>query len=114
MTLTFKTIVSIALITFLNSCGTSKSTDNTSSSQGDVTEMKNKGYSEGTLTTNKDSGCPVILNVSEIKDNLDPINLSDFMKGELPQKVWVKYSSMRMANRCDNARPVSITEMVTR
>lgn len=112
MTVTYKTLASIVLVTFLNSCSASKGAKTTSSSQISATEMKNKGYSEGTLITNKSDGCPVILNVSEIKDNLDPINISDFLKGELPQKVWVKYSSLRMSNRCGNARPVSITEIV--
>ncbi|PKV48490.1 hypothetical protein ATE84_0489 [Aquimarina sp. MAR_2010_214] len=94
-------------------------TKNTSDSKSDTQliaskEMIDKGFSKGTIVSSKSVGCPYILNVEEYKDNLDPINLGEFFKAEVPQYVWVKFSSLRMASRCDNARPVSITEITTR
>ncbi|WP_109098671.1 hypothetical protein [Aquimarina sp. AU58] len=77
-------------------------------------EMIEKGFSKGTIVSSKSEGCPYILNVEEYKDNLDPINLGDFYKTEVPKQVWVKFSNLRMASRCNNARPVSITEINTR
>ncbi len=74
-------------------------------------EMIEKGFSKGTIRVSKSEGCPYILNVSEYKDNLDPINLREFLKTEVPEKVWVKFASLRMPNRCDEARPVSILKM---
>ncbi|MEB3347505.1 hypothetical protein U6A24_18665 [Aquimarina gracilis] len=73
-------------------------------------EMKEKGFSKGTLTSSKSKDCPYILTIEEYKDKLDPINLGDFFKGDdMPAQVWVKFSNLRMASRCNDARPVSIT-----
>jgi hypothetical protein len=77
-------------------------------------EMIEKGFSKGTIVSSKSEGCPYILNVEEYKDNLDPINLSEFYKAEIPQHVWVKFGSLRMPSRCTDARPVSITEIKMR
>ncbi|WP_106791018.1 hypothetical protein [Aquimarina sp. Aq78] len=89
---------------------------NTSDSKSDTQlitskEMVEKGFSKGIIVSSKSAGCPYILNVEEYKDNLDPINLSEFFKAEVPKHVWVKFGSLRMASRCNNARPVSITEI---
>lgn len=115
-------IVSLLLLFSLHNCGPTKGpNDNNSTaatsinSKNDVSkQMKEKGFSKGTIAANKSEGCPYILNVEEYKDNLDPINLNAFFKTEVPKQVWVKFSSLRMPNRCDNARPVSITEIHTR
>ncbi|MBG6133389.1 hypothetical protein IWQ47_004799 [Aquimarina sp. EL_43] len=77
-------------------------------------EMIEKGFSKGTIVSSKSEGCPYILNVEEYKDNLDPINLEEFFKTKVPQYVWVKFGSLRMASRCTDARPVSITEIKMR
>ncbi len=78
-------------------------------------EMLEKGFNKGTIVTTKSSGaCSYILTIEKYKDKLDPINLTDFFKGDVPQKVWVKFGSLRMPNRCADARPVSITEIKDR
>ncbi len=75
-------------------------------------EMIDQGFKKGTITSNKTEKCPYILNIEEYKDNLDPINLDKFFKDtEIPSQVWVKFSSLRMPSRCNDARPVSITEI---
>lgn len=77
-------------------------------------EMKEKGFSKGTLMINKSEGCPYILTIDSYKDNLDPINLNDFYKTEIPKEVWVKFSNLRRPSRCKMARPVSILEIEKR
>ncbi|AXT62102.1 hypothetical protein D1816_17635 [Aquimarina sp. AD10] len=91
----------------------SKDTSNaqTEAQQTTDKQMKDKGFSKGTIATSKSSGCPYILNVEEFKDNLDPINLEEFFKDQMPTKVWVKYGSLRRPSRCNDARPVSIIEI---
>ncbi|WP_160114791.1 hypothetical protein [Aquimarina sp. AU474] len=74
-------------------------------------EMIDKGFSKGTITNSKSQGCPYILNVEQYKDNLDPVNLGEFFKGDIPDHVWVKFASLRMPSRCDTARPVNIIEI---
>lgn len=116
-----KTVCFLLVLTTVN-CGStqggeSKKTSDTKTEIKEVsaTEMKEKGFSKGTLTANKSEGCPFILNIEEYQDKLDPINLTDFYKStEVPTQVWVKFSSLRMPSRCNEARPVSITEINTR
>ena len=76
--------------------------------------MIEQGFDKGLITISKSEGCPYILNIEKYKDNLDPINLKDFFKDEIPEKVWVKFSNMRMQSRCEVARPITITEISER
>ncbi|AXT52201.1 hypothetical protein D1818_15650 [Aquimarina sp. BL5] len=105
----------------LYSCNTTKRTDtkavsdNKNNSQTINSEkMLEKGFIKGTLSTNKSKDCPYILTVEKYADKLDPINIQDFFKIDVPEKVWVKYSDLRMSSRCNDARPVSIQEMSKR
>jgi len=116
-----KTVCFILVLTTVN-CGStqgdgSKNTSDKKTETQDISagEMKEKGFSKGTLIANKSEGCPFILNVEEYQDKLDPINLTDFYKSaEMPTLVWIKFSNLRMPSRCDEARPVSITEIYIR
>ncbi|MBQ0733986.1 hypothetical protein ACFSJT_06945 [Aquimarina celericrescens] len=100
----------------LYTCATTKTT-NTAEAKADVQqidekEMIEKGFSKGTITVNKSKDCPYVLTVEEYQDKLDPINLGEFFKdGQIPERVWVKFSSLRMPSRCSEARPVSINEI---
>lgn len=76
-----------------------------------ITDMQEKGFKKGTILVNKSKDCPYILNVEEYKDNLDPININEFFKTEVPEQVWIKFASLRMPSRCNDARPVSILEI---
>ncbi len=93
---------------------TKDNADSKTSKQQFLKEMKEKGFSKGTIVTSKNTDCSYILNVEEFEDNLDPINLKEFFKSEIPEHVWVKFSSLRMPSRCNEARPVSITEITRR
>ncbi|GGX07593.1 hypothetical protein GCM10007384_06570 [Aquimarina muelleri] len=93
-----------------------KDTANTSNSpviakNENATDMQEKGFAKGTILVNKSKDCPYILNVEAYKDNLDPININEFFKTEIPEQVWIKFASLRMPSRCNDARPVSISEI---
>ncbi|WP_299221518.1 hypothetical protein [uncultured Aquimarina sp.] len=110
----------MAIICFY-SCNTTKRTDGkavnddkNNSQTINSEKMLEKGFIKGTLSTNKSKGCPYILTVEKYADKLDPINIQDFFKNDMPEKVWVKYSDLRMNSRCNDARPVSIQEISTR
>ncbi|WP_160114068.1 MULTISPECIES: hypothetical protein [Aquimarina] len=98
-----------------NSMGNNDNTSSNTIVKKDISkEMIEKGFSKGTIISSKSKDCPYILNVEEYNDNLDPVNLSDFFKTEVPAQVWVKFASLRRPSRCNDARPVSILEINTR
>ncbi len=108
----------LAISIFLYHCNTTKGTnekavnDDTNDSKAiNSQKMVEKGFIKGTLSANKSKGCPYILTVEKYTDKLDPINIQDFFKTDMPEKVWVKYSDLRMNSRCNEARPVSIQEI---
>ncbi len=112
-------IACFVAILSLYTCSTTKQTKTTDTAEAKTEaqtitskEMIEKGFSKGTITVSKSKDCPYILTVEEYKDKLDPINLGEFFKdSEVPAQVWIKFSSLRMPSRCNEARPVSITEI---
>ncbi|TYP77077.1 hypothetical protein [Aquimarina intermedia] len=72
-----------------------------------------QGY-KGTIIMSRNPSCPYLLVVSGLKDTLDPINLKDFTKNEIPTKVWVTFSNLKMKNRCNQGRPVLIQTLKNR
>lgn len=112
-------IILISLL--LSSCITTQGADGKKGEDGkgsaqlmDAKQMIERGFIKGTLSTSKSKDCPYVLTVEKYDDRLDPINVQKFFKTEIPEKVWVKYSNLRMRNRCIEARPVSITEIKNR
>ncbi len=106
---------------FLHSCITTQGADGKNGEDGkgssqliDSKEMIEKGLIKGTLSVSKSEGCSYSLTVEKYTDKLDPVNIQDFFKADVPEKVWVKYSDLRMNSRCSEARPVSITEISKR
>ncbi|MFL1894624.1 hypothetical protein ACJRPK_02915 [Aquimarina sp. 2-A2] len=85
-----------------------------------LTKDKNAAYNssgqdyKGTIIMSKNPSCPHLLVVSGLKDTLDPINLKDFTKNEIPTKVWVTFSNLKMKNRCNQGRPVLIQTLKNR
>jgi len=116
----FLKISYLVLFVFFQACISSqkankKDQKQINTSQNISLKMKEKGFSKGFLTLNTSSNtCPYILNVEKYKDNLDPINLQNFFKNKIPEKVWVQYSDLRMNNRCSSGRPVSVIEISER
>lgn len=121
MKIMFRTACFIAVLS-LYTCSSTKQSTNTNTAEAktevqtvNAKEMIEKGFSKGTIVVSKSEGCPYILTVEQFQDQLDPINIDQFYKeGEIPSKVWVKFASLRMANRCNDARPVSISEIEKR
>ncbi len=115
-------LVSFILLLSTFNCASSKqeassqdaTTAKTETAVINAKEMIDKGFSKGTITSSKSQDCPYILNVEQYKDNLDPVNLGEFFKGDIPDQVWVKFASLRMPSRCDTARPVNILEISKR
>jgi len=117
----FLKISYILFIACICSCSTTKKTEATAinndkndTSVINAQKMKDQGYLSGTISASKSTDCPYILTVEAYKDKLDPIDIQKFFKTEIPEKVWVKYSNLRMRNRCIDARPVSIIEVTKR
>jgi hypothetical protein len=81
----------------------------------DTKKMMDLGYQKATTVASTVSGdCPFTLKMEG--DNsymLDPINLQEDYKQD-GIKLWVKYTPLKMMNRCDKANPVNIVEIQKR
>lgn len=72
------------------------------------------GYTSGTVVQSSvENDCVYTIKVTNINTEsvyFDPINLeNEFMNNNM--KVHFKYRLLKMQNRCDNANPISITEI---
>ncbi len=109
------------LFLFALGCGSST----TNSSEGDVknenmtmqteNKMTAAGFTKGTIVASTIEGdCPFTIKVETIDSYLlDPVNLDASYQKD-GEKIWVKYVGMRMANRCEKANPVTISEIQKR
>lgn len=77
--------------------------------------LSSQGYQKGELVKNKisSSKCLFLIRMNNDKELLDPINLDNFQYQEL-NKVWIKYNSLRMPNRCENSSPIQIIDIKKR
>lgn len=114
-----KTLVLIASIGLISSCASKKSTDEVAKKISkiektmDSKKMVEAGFVQGTINVSKAESCPYTIKVSSVDYLLDPINLGeDFMNNG--EKIWLKYTGLRMKNRCANANPVTVVEMQKR
>ncbi len=96
-------------------CNSTKNmNDSETSSESDSVQMTEDGYSKATIMANRSSeGCPYIMEVEGLSYKIDPINLDASYKKDA-MKVWIKFTGLRMANRCEDANPVRIDEIQTR
>ena len=75
--------------------------------------MMESGFSMATVVASKTEGdCPFTIKMED-GTLFDPINLEDGFKKH-DTKIWVKYSGLRMMNRCVKANPVRIDEIQKR
>ncbi len=96
---------------------TSKENENTTMET--AKELIGKGYLEAELVNNNTSkgiGCSTVIKLVNSKSNelLDPINIDEKYPELKNSKIWVKYTSLRMKNRCEEARPVTIVDIKKR
>ena len=77
-------------------------------------KMTEAGFAKATIVASDMEGdCPFTMSVEGDTVLLDPINLEEnYMKqGE---KIWVKFTRLKMMNRCDKANPVRVEEIQKR
>ncbi|GAA0872593.1 hypothetical protein GCM10009117_17400 [Gangjinia marincola] len=115
----------MALIVMLGSCKSTKEpTPSNAGNESTMMNEKNKlmieqGYQEAVLRVNTDKqeaeGCAYIIALDG--QLLDPINLVADYRRFLPKdsmNIWIKHQNLRMANRCNMARPINIIDIEKR
>jgi len=112
----FLPIVCLLIIVFATGCTAKKGTS-TESANGESLDNEsgklNSAYKQGTIQLSTDDGaCPVTIKLADTNYGylLDPVNIEDKFKQD-GLAVWIKYTPLRMQNRCDNAHPVDLTEI---
>ncbi|CAM1367766.1 hypothetical protein [Tenacibaculum xiamenense] len=111
-----------AFLCILMGCNSTKqvtSKENEMSTKETAKELINKGYLEAELIDNSKSKgdvCSTVIKLVNTKSSelLDPINIDGKYLELKNSKIWVKYTSLRMKNRCDEARPVDIVDIKKR
>ncbi len=79
-------------------------------------QMLADGYIRGVIIVGKGEGaCEYYIDIKGgfAEQKVDPMNLPDSFKND-SEKVWLKFTGLRRANRCPDARPVEITEILKR
>jgi len=116
-----KSIVIILFLSIMSCCATKKDSNKTTQDTSKTaikmnnTKMIEAGFLNATIVASNEVGdCPFTIRVEDNNNALfDPINLDEsFMKDG--EKIWVKYSPLRMMNRCVKANPVKIVEIEKR
>ncbi|MGB0788429.1 MAG: hypothetical protein ACPG7E_01370 [Marinirhabdus sp.] len=109
-------LIAISVVLF-SCCSGNKATKNNGmandTNQATQQKMTAEGYKSGTIVASTaESDCPYVIKMDGAGPDylLDPINLDDRYQKD-GMKIWVKYSGLRMMNRCEKATPVSITEI---
>jgi hypothetical protein len=103
----------------MSCCSSTKSntnSENTNTAEMETKQMMEEGYKMGVIVTSREEGdCPITIQILDEETYLlDPINIAEMYKIIDGDKVWVKYTGLRMMNRCEKANPVSLTEIKKR
>ncbi|WP_299241300.1 hypothetical protein [uncultured Aquimarina sp.] len=107
-------ILFLGMLVFNQSCKTAKASEMEKETQVDSNDKISDGYKKGVLKRTRVKSCPYTITVDTYSDSLDPVNIEDFFKENMPEKVWVKFTSLRMRNRCDMGRPIHIVAIEER
>lgn len=99
----------------LLSCHTNKKiTDKENSLSSTSESLIKKGFKKAIIIKKKGkSNCDLLISLTDSKEMLDPIGI-DQKNFTNEEKIWFKFSSLRMKNRCDEARPVTVIEIKKR
>jgi len=108
-------IIGILAIIFSSaaSCSSTKKVAETEDAKTKISEaeMREKGYISGVIIySTKEGDCEYTIQ-ADTNATFDPINLGDEFKSH-KTKVWFTFRGLRRANRCPNANPVQIMEML--
>ena len=101
--------IGLILILFMISCNSTKLSSNKTDSQ-----YQKEGYTYGVITPKDNGNCGWIISVAK-NINYDPINIEDekFIKfSSSKETVYFKFLPLRMKNRCKNASPIALMEVV--
>jgi len=91
------------------SCNSTKLSSNKTDSQ-----YQKEGYTYGVIIPKDNGNCGWIISVAK-NINYDPINIEDekFIKfSSSKETVYFKFLPLRMKNRCKNASPIALMEVV--
>jgi len=105
-------LFSLIAILFLASCGSSKKTRQIEKENKQMTE---EGFKKGiVVSSNIEGDCPYTIKILGEESLLfDPVNLDENYKKE-GMLIWIKYTGMRMANRCTKANPITVNQIQKR
>ncbi|CAL2059603.1 hypothetical protein [Tenacibaculum sp. 190524A05c] len=108
------TLVLTLSICFFGCNSSKKAAESQNGSNADESFLQN-GYVKAVLNENKsNSGCgSILINLTDSKEVLDPIDF-EYTEGKSGQNIWLKYNSLRMQNRCTEARPIKVLEIKKR
>ena len=101
--------IGLILILLMTSCNSTKLSSNKTDSQ-----YQKEGYTYGVITPKDNGNCGWIISVAK-NINYDPINIEDekFIKfSSTKETVYFKFLPLRMKNRCKNASPIALMEVV--
>ncbi len=100
------------LILAIHSCQGNKAVSETMKKSEE--KMIEEGFKKATVVySSLPNDCEYTLAIEGEKTLFDPINLEvKFKKSQ--EKVWVKYTPLRMPNRCEKANPVELTDIYPR
>lgn len=125
-----KSVLSVIIFAsvFLTACQSAK--DVNAHSEKEITEystskriinlvmeerLKEEGYKLGVVDIIEDSDCYYVIFLKETNTFLDPVNIetekfSAFREKDL--NIFIKYRPLRKMNRCDNAQPVELIDVM--
>ncbi|CAM1344813.1 hypothetical protein [Tenacibaculum amylolyticum] len=108
-------VVLFCFFVCLLSCHTNKKVSDKENSLSSISEnLTKKGFKKAVIIKNKgESNCALLVSLTDSKEMLDPIGIdqNNFTNEE---KIWLKFTSLRMKNRCKEARPVNVIEIKKR
>lgn len=112
-------ITLILLSVFLISCNSTNKTAITNTEKETQMESKNMieaGFIMGTIvSSDKEGDCPFTIQIEGVEgiSFYDPINMTEDYKKD-GEKIWFKFTGLRMMNRCDKANPIRLEEIQKR
>ncbi len=104
------------LIISCNSTNKTASNNAENETQMETKNMIEAGFMMGTIVhSDKEGDCPFTIQIEGV-DGIsfyDPINITEDFKKD-GEKIWFKFTGLRMMNRCDKANPIRIEEILLR
>ena len=107
----YKITAIAAIVLMISGCGSTKIIK-IEEPKEIAADMLKEGFLEGVIVFSEAEGdCAYTIKTNgDVPEYLDPTNLDEKYNID-GQQVWVKYSSLRIPNRCDKARPVEIVDI---